>query len=78
MLNKAESNGSLHGLKVALSAPSVTHLMFADDLLIFCKANVEQVGVSKNVFSEFQKVSDQWINFEKSACLLPNKLHHKY
>lgn len=55
MLNKAESKGSLHGLKVARSAPPMRHLTFADDVLIFFKANVDQFRMLKSVFRTFIK-----------------------
>jgi hypothetical protein len=38
MLQKAEENGKLKGLKVCRGAPSVNHLFFADDSLILMQA----------------------------------------
>lgn len=39
MLKKAEEEGNLNGIKVARGAPSISHLMFADDTLIFAEHN---------------------------------------
>lgn len=39
MLKKAEEEGNLKGIKVARVAPSISHLMFADDTLIFAEHN---------------------------------------
>lgn len=39
MLKKAEEEGNLKGIKVAGGAPSISHLMFADDTLIFAEHN---------------------------------------
>lgn len=36
---QAESWGMLHGHVMARGAPYISHLMLADDLIIFCKAN---------------------------------------
>ena len=36
----------IFGFKPAISGPAVTHLQYADDTLIFCKAKEEQI---KNV-----------------------------
>lgn len=42
-MNKASSEGLLRGFRVADAAPLVTHLQFADDILIFCEANEEHI-----------------------------------
>ncbi|KAL5835215.1 hypothetical protein ACOSQ4_014712 [Xanthoceras sorbifolium] len=38
MLDRAEQLGTLHGIRVARSVPRVSHLLFADDSLVFVKA----------------------------------------
>lgn len=77
MMEGAEHKNLLSGLKVVRQTPLVSHLFFADDLLIFCRANTDEVCVLKKIFADFQNVSGQLINYEKSACLLPSALHHK-
>ena len=36
LLTKAEGEGKLHGVSICRRAPSVSHLLFADDSLFFC------------------------------------------
>lgn len=36
--------------------PLISHLFFADDLLLFMKANVEQVEIVKGVLEDFSCV----------------------
>lgn len=43
-LVNAEHQGRLTGLKVARSAPAVSHLLYADDSLFYCKSNDEEIG----------------------------------
>lgn len=43
MLHSAIVKGDIHGIRIARYAPEVSHLHFADDLLIFCRGNLTQV-----------------------------------
>jgi hypothetical protein len=43
LLHQAETNELIQGIKVCRSAPSVTHLLFADDSLILMKADAMNV-----------------------------------
>ncbi|XP_019192732.1 PREDICTED: uncharacterized protein LOC109187030 [Ipomoea nil] len=38
--------GDFHGLRVARGAPALSHLFFADDSLLFFKANVQEAGLA--------------------------------
>ena len=41
LLKQSRQSSHLKGLQVAPTAPAVNHLLFADDSLLFVKANVE-------------------------------------
>lgn len=43
MINDAVDKGELQGFKLAREAPTLTHLMFADDALLFTKASPREV-----------------------------------
>jgi hypothetical protein len=53
LIEKEENLGLLHGIKMASSCPSMSHLLFADDVLIFSKANVNEAGVILNCLSMY-------------------------
>ncbi|XP_019191056.1 PREDICTED: uncharacterized protein LOC109185569 [Ipomoea nil] len=67
LLQQAQAKGEIHGCRVARGAPSITHLFFADDSLLFFKANAQEAGVIKCCLSEYEKMSGQVVNYHKSS-----------
>ncbi|GMI72472.1 hypothetical protein HRI_000916500 [Hibiscus trionum] len=68
MLSKAVDKGLFSGLGVGCGdhCTFVSHLQFADDLLIFCEAAAEQVKNVKRVLRVFELASGLKINLSKS------------
>ncbi|KAL5856860.1 hypothetical protein ACOSQ3_004318 [Xanthoceras sorbifolium] len=75
ILARAERLGSLYGIRVARFAPWVSHLLFADDSLIFLKAEEADCRYLKHVLDNYERVSRQAVNYDKSALSFnPNTL----
>jgi hypothetical protein len=73
MLQRAERDGKIMGIKVCRAAPSVNHLFFADDSLILMRARNEEAMELKRVLEVYERVSGQMINKDKSSVLFsPN------
>ncbi|KAA3478765.1 Retrovirus-related Pol polyprotein LINE-1 [Gossypium australe] len=51
---------------LSCSGPSVSHLFFADDLVIFCKAQMDQARFLENIVSLFCEISGHKISVRKS------------
>ena len=66
-IKKAERRKLLTGMKVARACPSISHLLFADDSLFFCKALKEECHTILRILKEYEVVSGQLINFDKSS-----------
>ena len=47
----------------------VTHLLFADDTLIFCDASASQVEYLREILASFEAVSGLHINLAKSELV---------
>jgi hypothetical protein len=65
LLNARNQSSALNGIKVAPSAPTVNHLLFADDSLLFFRATRESAKEIKEVLHLYCQASGQMINMEK-------------
>lgn len=54
LLKQANREGSLNGSRVCRSAPSISHLHFVDDCLLFCRADCEQCTTLKNILDIYE------------------------
>lgn len=62
-----ESSKLIHGIKVTKDAPSISHLFFADDCLIFSNASHEEADNLMSLIHDFGACSGQVINLQKSG-----------
>ena len=67
LLSKSVSEGSLNGVSICRGAPVISHLLFADDSLLFFKAEVQQAERVKQVLVEYGQATGQLINPEKCS-----------
>jgi hypothetical protein len=65
MISAAHANKSIHGVKIAPRAPEITHLLFVDDSLLFCRANEEETHQIKDIINSYQQASGQLVNYSK-------------
>lgn len=68
MLLNLERDEKLHGIKIGRTSPSISYLFFADDILIFCKANTEEITQLKECLHQYCTWTGQRINASKSGC----------
>ena len=73
-IKKAEREKLLTGIKVARVCPPISHLLFADDSLFFYKAKSEECQIILRILKEYDVVSGQKINFEKSLIQFGHKI----
>lgn len=52
-IHEVVDKGKWKVVKAARAAPRVSHLMFADDLLLFSEAIMEQAKIVKGILQDF-------------------------
>lgn len=72
-LHLAEFNGELEGIQFARRGPRVSHLMYADDIVLFFKASTDSCETISETLSDFFKMSGLSLNQDKSSIIFsPN------
>lgn len=69
MLSDYQKKGIIHGVSIATNAPPITHLLFADDSLLFCKANKIEAKAIKDILEAYQRAQCQKVNLDKSEIV---------
>ena len=69
LLKKAENEGEIGGVKICHGAPSISHLLFADDSLILVRANGEDATKLQGILNLYAECLGQVINKDKSAIM---------
>ncbi|XP_062093901.1 uncharacterized protein LOC133799929 [Humulus lupulus] len=67
LLSDFERQGKIRGCKVARATPSISHMFFADDIYLYCRATAEEAYHVVDALSIFQRASGQQVNLNKSS-----------
>lgn len=73
LINSAENSNLLSGIIISKKAHPISHLLFADDSILFFNATTNNCHIILNILRDYELASGQSINLNKSAVLLsPN------
>ncbi|KAK4391485.1 hypothetical protein Sango_1926300 [Sesamum angolense] len=67
LITMAEDCEELRGVSVNRHGPRVSHLLFADDTLIFCQATQEVIQSAGRILTKFEAASSLMVNLEKPS-----------
>lgn len=73
LLDKAAREGLIQGISLCRNGPRLTHLFFADNSLLFCRASMQECNHIQAILSEFEAASGQKLNREKTTIFFPAK-----
>ncbi|KAE8691237.1 hypothetical protein F3Y22_tig00110890pilonHSYRG00156 [Hibiscus syriacus] len=66
LLLEAQRRNDIKGIWASLRGLRISHLLYADDNILFVKNYVEELRKVRNILLKYEKASGQKINFEKS------------
>ena len=69
LINRKVSVGAIQELKVCRNAPGVSHLLFADDTLLFFRATADQAAEVKDILETYGRCTGQQVNPTKCSIM---------
>ena len=69
LLTQSAVRGDIHGFLISRRSPTLTHLLFAKDSLLFCRSNVDECEKVLEVLHVYEKSSGQQINMAMTTVV---------
>ncbi|BFG16821.1 hypothetical protein CerSpe_030950 [Prunus speciosa] len=66
LISSEFASGRLNGIRLCNGSPTLSHLFFADDTLLFIKASPENCNRMTHILEAYWAASSQLVNFDKS------------
>jgi hypothetical protein len=77
LLQKAQRENQIRGVKFGATGPHLTHLLFADDSIVFLEAKEGSLNTLKRVLQEYEVSSGQKVNLTKSSIYFGEGLENE-
>jgi hypothetical protein len=75
LLRQAQVERQILGVKFGSDGPTVTHLLFADDSIVFLEASATSLATLRGVLHDYEESSGQKVNLQKSSIFFGRGSH---
>ena len=58
---------TIQGLSISRGGPQLTHIFFADNSVLFCRANMQKCNAILEILRKYKKASGQQVNQDKTT-----------
>ncbi|XP_061347125.1 uncharacterized protein LOC133292706 [Gastrolobium bilobum] len=76
LIVEAMGNNKWNPMKTGRNGPTISHLMFADDLVLFGEANMDQLEVMMGCLKDFCDISVHLVSIEKTTIYFSRNTSH--
>ena len=77
MLKKEECEGHIKGIAVSRWAPRISHLLFTDDSIIFCRASIKECDRVIKVVEDYERDLVKKLNKEKTSLFFSKNMRRE-
>ncbi|XP_075649758.1 uncharacterized protein LOC142620243 [Castanea sativa] len=77
LITKAANNGDIRGVSICKIGPKLTHLLFADDSLVFCRSTEAECHHLLHILSAYERASGQQVNRAKTNLFFSKSTSHE-
>lgn len=77
LIQQAERHHLIQPIRLSIGGPPISHLLFADDSLFFLKADQNNSQRLLQIFKDYETVSGQMINLDKSSITFGTKVYQQ-
>ncbi|KAL6211771.1 hypothetical protein ACLB2K_016994 [Fragaria x ananassa] len=67
LFQNVEREGLVHGAKFSEGSPPISHLLFADDSMLFGRVEMQELTLLKQCLLLYERAAGQKVNFQKSV-----------
>lgn len=77
MLNQATNNRQVEGIQICQVIPKMNHLLFVDDNIVFCKANMDANLQLQGLLQDYAQAWGQFINRDKTSMIFSKNIERQ-